>query len=299
MELRHLRYFAALAERLNFTRAAEWLHVSQSTLSHQIQQLEEELGTSLFERNAKRVKLTPEGELFLASALQALESVDTGVRNLKEPTPVLTGEVRIGMTPSLAAALVPDCVVQLVESHPSVRVVINEMTTEEVRAGLLAGELDLGIAYLPLETKGLSFEPLFEEEMVVMVHATHPLAGKRRIRLVDLHLQRMVLPTHHFSIRDTIDGYFRAAGAEPQIVVEADSFATTFLLIERLGLAAIVPRSVAAGAPGCRSIPIEKPFAARTPSLFLRRGARLTPPARELAQMLRTEAARRYSRKHR
>ena len=299
MELRHLRYFAALAERLNFTRAAEWLHVSQSTLSHQIQQLEAELGTVLLERNAKRVKLTPEGEVFLASALRALESVDTGVRNLKGPAPALAGEVRIGMTPSFAAALVPDGVVQFLDSHPSVRVVINEMTTEEVRAGLLGAELDLGIAYLPLDTKGLSFEPLFEEEMVVMVHATHSLARKRRIRLVDLHLQRMVLPTHHFSIRDTIDGYFRAAGAQPQIVVEADSFATTFLLIERLGLAAIVPQTVAASAPGCHSISIEKPFAARTPSLFLRRGARLAPPARELAQMLRTEAARRYSRKHR
>ena len=98
MELRHLRYFVSLAECLNFTRAAERVHVTQSTLSHQIAQLEQELGTALFERLARRVVLTEAGESFLAYAAKALKEVDQGVSDLKRAAGELSGVVRIGAT---------------------------------------------------------------------------------------------------------------------------------------------------------------------------------------------------------
>ena len=96
MELRHLRYFVALAECLSFTRAAQRVHVTQSTLSHQIKQLEDELGHALFERIGKRVVLTEAGETFLAHASKALLEVDHGLSNLKHAGDELSGEVRIG-----------------------------------------------------------------------------------------------------------------------------------------------------------------------------------------------------------
>src|SRR5215475_6312356 len=96
MELRHLRYFEALAETLNFTRAAERVHVTQSTLSHQIRQLEEEIGQPLFDRIGKKVVTTEAGELFLAFATRALKEVDHGIAMLKPSSRGLSGQVRIG-----------------------------------------------------------------------------------------------------------------------------------------------------------------------------------------------------------
>ena len=299
MELRHLRYFVALADRLNFTRAAALVHVSQSTLSHQIKQLEDELGTILFDRNAKRVALTPEGELFLARSLDALNSLDEGVRLLSAPSAApVEGKVRVGVTPTFSATLIPKCVAALLTRHPSVRAVVKELTPEAIREDLIRGELDIGIAYPPLEKAGLSSEPLFDEEMVVVVRAGHPLARKRRIRLVDLHRQGVVLPTGYFSIREVIDGYFLAGGAEPRIAAEIDSFAATFALLGRLDLAAIVPESAVPATGDFHSIPIERPFARRTATLYLKRGARQSLPVRELSDLIRLSSRERRGSKN-
>src|ERR1700740_1207953 len=109
MELRHLRYFVALAEYLSFTRAAERVHVTQSTLSHQIRQLEEEIGHALFDRIGRRVLLTDAGETFLGYAAKALREVDQGLGELKRSAGELSGEVRIGATHTFNIGFVPEC----------------------------------------------------------------------------------------------------------------------------------------------------------------------------------------------
>src|SRR5690606_11663634 len=107
MELRHLRYFAALAETLNFTRAASKCHVTQSTLSHQIKQMEEELGVRLFDRVGKRVIITEAGDAFLSRIQPALDQIDTAVGALHAPGETLTGRLRIGAIHSFNTRLVP------------------------------------------------------------------------------------------------------------------------------------------------------------------------------------------------
>jgi LysR family cyn operon transcriptional activator len=107
MELRHLRYFVALAEHLSFTRAAARVHVTQSTLSHQIRQLEEELGQPLFDRIGKKVVTTEAGELFLGFAVRALKEVDHGLAVLKPSAAGLAGRVRIGTTHTFNIGLIP------------------------------------------------------------------------------------------------------------------------------------------------------------------------------------------------
>ena len=110
MELRHLRYFDALAEALNFTRAAERLHVTQSTLSHQIRQLEDELGRPLFDRSTKRVRMTEAGEVLRTHLAAALQHIDRGVQALRDDAPAFEGCIRLGTTPSFNTRLVPQCV---------------------------------------------------------------------------------------------------------------------------------------------------------------------------------------------
>src|SRR5689334_2349570 len=218
MELRHLRYFVALADCLSFTRAADRVHVTQSTLSHQIRQLEDEIGQRLFERIGKRVVTTEAGELFLAFAVRALKEVDLGIAMLKPGGGGLSGQVRVGATHTFNVSLIPECVALFLARHPTVRVRVDELAAEQVANGLRDGELDIGIAYRPTGPTDLRFEPLYHEEMVLVIAHGHPLARRKRIRMVELHQQRLVLLPRHFATRLLLEECFHASGAEPIIV---------------------------------------------------------------------------------
>ncbi len=225
MELRHLRYFVALAECLHFTRAAERVHVTQSTLSHQIRQLEDEIGHRLFERVGKRVLITEEGELFLGYAAKALKEVDQGIGALKASASGLTGSLRIGATHTFNIGFIPECVASLLVRHPTVNVTVNELTVDEIGAYLIEGKVDMGISYRARTSEGLRFEPLYNEQMVLAVSPAHPLAGRKRLRLVELHRQPVVLLPETFATRAMLDECFRACGAEPLVVSQMDTIA--------------------------------------------------------------------------
>src|SRR3546814_705013 len=124
MELRHLRYFIALAGSLNFTRAAERVHVTQSTLSHQIRQLEDEVGQRLFDRNGKRVMLTEAGESFLAYADRALAVIDQGLGELKQTVAPISDTVRIGTTHTFNLGFLPDCIALFLKQTTTVKLVM-------------------------------------------------------------------------------------------------------------------------------------------------------------------------------
>jgi LysR family transcriptional regulator, cyn operon transcriptional activator len=164
MELRHLRYFVAVAERLSFTQAADTVHVTQSTLSHQIKQLEDQLGQRLFERVGKRVLLTEGGSIFLAHASSALREVDNGVRTLRQVAGQLKGEVRIGAGQSFCIRFIPECVASFLVTHPTMRIVVEELSAAQIDSRLRADEIDLAVAYRPTDTTDLSFEPLYNEK---------------------------------------------------------------------------------------------------------------------------------------
>ena len=149
MELRHLRYFVALAEHLSFTRAARQTHITQSTLSHQIRQLEDQVGQRLFDRVGKRVFLTEAGQNLLPRVLRALGELDEGLRALSPQDQVLTGWLRIAATHTFNVNLVPACLTEFLTRNPSMRVVVEELAASVIEERLLAGALDLGISYRP------------------------------------------------------------------------------------------------------------------------------------------------------
>ncbi|MGF6880389.1 LysR family cyn operon transcriptional activator [Paraburkholderia sp. MM5477-R1] len=271
MELRHLRYFKALADCLNFTRAAERVHVSQSTLSHQIKQLEDELDQQLFERVGKKVVLTEPGELFLGFATQALEAVDQGLGALKESGGVLGGEVRVGATHTFNLGFIPDCVATFLAQFPAAKVTVKELSADDIIAQLTADQLDFGIAYRPPERNDLWFEPLYNEEMVLVVSDEHPFAGRKRIRLVELHHQQMVLLPNEFTTRVMLNECFQASGAEPQVIVEMNTIAPMLGLVARTKIAAIVAANAVAHQPGLNVIPLESPTPIRTPGILRKR----------------------------
>jgi len=275
MELRHLRYFKALSECLNFTRAAERVHVTQSTLSHQIKQLEDELDKQLVERIGKKVVLTEAGELFLESVTEALSAVDHGLSALKDSVGMLTGEVRVGATHTFNIEFLPECIAAFLDKHPNVKVIVEELSADEISEKLKSGAMDLGIAYRPNSPDELWFEPLHNEEMVLVVSDHHPFAQRKRIRFVELHRQQLVLLPREFSTRTMLDECFRACGAEPVVVAEMNTIAPMLQLVARTRIAAIVAANAVSEQTHLHPVMLESPTPIRTPGILWKQGGKL------------------------
>ena len=290
MELRQLRYFVALAERLNFTVAAASVHVTQSTLSHQIRQLEEQVGHALFVRTPRNVRLTLEGQALLGVARRVLQDLDTALIGLQAPEearPV----VSIGVTPTFSIAIVPACAAALLERYPQVRLRVDESTPEAIERGLLDGSLDAGIAYPPTDASGLLAQPLFDEEMVVCAHPDDPLAARRTLRMAELHGRPVVMPSPVYTVRTLLDHLFETVGARPRVVAETAAFATALDMVRRARVLAILPETIAVEATGVRTLRLHQPSVTRRPTLYVRDGVRRTEPVEFLVAAIARESA--------
>ena len=287
MELRHLRYFAALAEHLNFTRAAQQVHVTQSTLSHQIKQLELEIGCRLFDRVGKRVVMTEAGERLLPQFKHALQEIDDGLRTVKGAAAQLSGHLHIGVTHTFNISLIPLCVAEFLRKHRSVCVSVKEMHADTIAKGLETGEFDLGITYRPHDDTDLSFEPLCHDEMALLVPAQHPFWNRKRVRMSELHRQELILYTKNTATQEFLDGWFKSAGAEPIVVVEMNACAPMPGYVRRLGIPCIMSPLGAPEAKDLRVVPIENPTPMRVPGILWSQTHEPTPAAKSFAAIVR------------
>jgi LysR family cyn operon transcriptional activator len=287
MELRHLRYFVALAERLNFTQAAAQSHVTQSTLSHQIRQLEEQLGQALFERTKRRVTLTAAGELFLPKAMRALSELDGGIALLSASPTELTGQLRVGTTPTFNVDVIPRALAAFTERHPGMRVVVEEDMATGIVQKVLSGHSDFAVAYQPPDEAKLSFEPLCNEELVLVVGPRHPLASRRRVRVVELHRRELILVPTGFATRRLLEDVFASAGAMPVVRVESGSMTAMMATVGHSQLATIVSRHAVPAESRCKVIPLESPTPMRTTGLLRLRDRAITPAEASFASILR------------
>lgn len=290
MELRHLRYFDAVAETLNFTRAAERLHVTQSTLSHQVRQLEEELGTALFDRSGKQVRLTEAGEVLRSHMTPAMQQIDLGLQALRSPGEAITGSIRLGTTPSFNTQMVPTCVATLLKSYPGLQVTVEELAAGQILKRLRSGHLDMAVSYPPGEGSDLWFEPLYNEELRLVVAREHPLGRRRKVRMVELHNLRMVLLPAQFLTRKLLDDCFAASGARPVVVAQLNSVSPMIELIRQTDLAGIIPESAVGQREGLRVIPLEDPTPIRTPGMLWPKGASRSPVLKHFAEIIRRAA---------
>jgi DNA-binding transcriptional LysR family regulator len=194
VELRHLRYFAAVAETRHFGRAAERLHMAQPALSQSIRQLESELGTPLFARTTRQVRLTPAGEFFQLEVARILESVDAATRGVRRIAAGRQGLVRIAFTGSAAHTELPRMARTVKRELPGMGLEIHaDLLTPAQVDGLHDGTLDLGVLRPPMPGDGLASRTLSSEPLVLAVAEDHPLAGQASISMGDLRTERFVL----------------------------------------------------------------------------------------------------------
>lgn len=194
MELRHLRYFVAVAEEQNVTRAAVRLHVSQPPLTRQIHDLEDELGVELFERTGKAIKLTDAGRLFLAEARAALRRVEEAVKSVQAAVAKEQGELQVGYAPTPTIELLPVVLRAFQKSAPGVRVTLHDHSSPEILAGLREGHLQAAFLMQPVKqaARGISFVALRALPIVVAVPPEHPFVRRRSVSLKDVLAEPLV-----------------------------------------------------------------------------------------------------------
>ncbi|HWK28620.1 MAG TPA: LysR substrate-binding domain-containing protein [Solirubrobacter sp.] len=248
MELRHLRYFIAVAEELHFRRAAERLHMSQPPLSQQIRQLEEEVGAQLLVRNQRRVELTAAGSVFLVRARDILASVEDAARQARRVQRGEVGRLAVGFVGSAMYSFVPELLRAFRDRAPDIALRLHELGTTEQLRQLEDGRLDVGFLRTPGRRPGLQFETVLEEQIVVALPDTHALAQRPLVSLRDLAGESLVLLTHGGSpgLRAALAGALAELGGEELVTQEVAEMQTVIGLVAAgVGLS-LVPESVRA-----------------------------------------------------
>lgn len=194
MELRHLRYFVAVAEEQNVTRAAARLHVSQPPLSRQIRDLEDELGLALFDHGAKSVRLTEAGRVFLNEARAVLQRTNEAVQTVKAVASGGRGEIHVAYAPSLTVELLPRALRGFQKTSPGVRVVLHDLSTQEMLRGLRDEKIDVALMVELSKPvlAGLVFEKLCHYAVCIAAHPSHPLARSKKVSVDQVAKERLV-----------------------------------------------------------------------------------------------------------
>ena len=247
MELRHLRYFIAVAEELHFTKAAERLHIAQPPLSQQIQQLEAELKVKLFHRQTKRqVQLTEAGKVFLQEAYQLLVQLETAVALTQRIGRGQTGRLRIGFTSLVIYDLLPLILQQFHEQFQEVELVLRELTTSQQEQALKDSLIDVGFAHPPLEDDTLSYKCIHKQTLVVALPSTHSLAQPEQISVRSLLNEPLIVFPRYLApgLYDRIMSLFEQENCQPNITQLAIQMQTIIALVSaRMGVA-ITPSSL-------------------------------------------------------
>ena len=244
MELRHIRYFMAVAEELNFTKAAEKLHMAQPPLSRQIQDLDKELGARLFHRTPHMLKLTEEGVLFSQYALQILELARRSAEGIRELHTGLTGTLYLASVEGHAPRLISEWIAGFHKLHPHVQYDLWNGSSDEVTDRVTKGLCDLGIITSPYSTEGLSVLPVYDEPWVAILPKDHPLALEDgdTIRLEKLSPFELIIPSRRSRLQE-ITGWFELSGNRPHILCRISNTLNAYMLVEQGVGIAIYPAS--------------------------------------------------------
>jgi len=236
VELRHLRYFLAVGEALSFTKAAAQLRVAQPALSRRVQDLEDEIGVDLMRRSPRGLTLTAEGKLFLEEVRELLKRADESVEKVRALARGEYGELHIGYVQVPTVEILPPALAAFQKAAPNVKVVLHDLSSDELIAGLHNASLELAVMVQPTgeQTAGIEFELLRTYPWCVALTATHPFARAKSISLEKVAAQPLVaLCRKDFSeYHRILERIFATISAKPHIVVECDSASSVILELE-------------------------------------------------------------------
>lgn len=242
LEIRHLRYFLAVAEAGSFSRAADRLGISQPGISQQMRDLEAGLRVSLFQRRGKRILLTSTGIIFQEHARAILRQVENFLQELSSEPGQLRGALHLGVVPILNVALVPQLLGLFAAAYSGISLTVEEISSTEIETALEEGRMDVGLGFLTRHSPNLRYERLCTDEFALIVSEAHPWWNRRVIHFSELHQQRLLQLPDTFVMRRMTDEISRNHQVRPRTVAEINSIGTLLRSLGPLEAAALMPK---------------------------------------------------------
>lgn len=258
MELRQLRYFTKAAETLNFSDAAKCLNIAQSSLSQQVKQLEDELGTQLFIRSSHSVRLTEAGEMMLPFALRTLHEAESCVDRIHDLQKLLTGTLNIGVTHSFSPILT-ESVISFMKMYRTIKLNIVYKQMNELMELLAKREIDFVLAFRPLQPMpDVESHILFQNTLSAIVGKRHPLASKEKISIAELEKYELALPSKGLQARNAFDSIAPDFNSF-NIRIELNEVNTLLKLIRQTGLVTVLAEDSIYDIQDVKAVPIDVP----------------------------------------
>jgi len=254
LEIRHLRYFLAVAEAGSFSRAANRLGISQPNVSQQMRDLEVALRVSLFQRRGKRILLTSAGLIFQEHARAILRQLENFLEELNREPGQLRGTLHLGVVPVLNVALVPRLLGLFAADHPGISLTVEEISSTDIETALEEGRMDVGLGFLTRHSPNLRYERLCTDQFALIVHESHPWAKRRVIGLSELHQERLLQLPDTFVMRRMTDAICRNHQVRPRTVAEINAIETLLRSLAPLKAATLMPKIALHGTNGLLAI---------------------------------------------
>lgn len=243
MQLHQLEYVLAVAKYKGFTKAAEEINISQSSISQQINSLEKELGVSLFIRTTRSVQLTPAGEDFVIYATRIMNEIESANRCIQEYVSVIKGQLTIGIIPVVGHYFIPEIIASYQKKYPKVKVNLIESQDNELLELLHLSDIHAAFTQKTSSDLPLKHFPLIKDQMVILLSSNHPLAYKKSLDLSKLKNELFILTPNSSGHNHDFQNACRKAGFEPRVLMTCSSVQTMLSLVnENLGVTVLSSR---------------------------------------------------------
>lgn len=286
MEFRQLRYFVKVAELRSFSEASKALFISQSTLSQQIKQLEEELGVELLVRDSRHVSMSDYGEQYLPYAKQVLKDVDTSTERMNDVRQLKIGTLNVGATYTFCP-LLADTVRDYMKKYPGIKLKIYCRSMENLMEMLEHGQLDVALSYKPLQSyDDIDSHILFNSNLCVIAGKDNPVAKKERIRLAELENLPLVLPAKGLQARNAFDSLLYGQNFKFDVRLEINDLSMLLDMVSRTNLVTLLSGATIHSNKNFIAISLDHPHSEMQGSFHLLKGAYCKNATKEFLKML-------------
>lgn len=261
--------------------------MTQPTLSHQIKQLEQLVGTCLFERGGKDVEMTAAGRLFKPYCDRILKEVESSTLAISELEGLMRGALRMAVFHSFSHSMLPPILSEFALRYPGVHVTARLVPRDDMERGLLNGTLDFAIAYVVENDNQIEAERLFDEELVLIVGSRHPQVERESMPMRELAKLPLVLLTPEFGARQFIDKFFSGAGLVPHVVLEMNAIEPIMATIRDSRLATVLAAGAIVDASGLHVVRLTSPVPKRTVGILWRRNGHRSAAALRMVEMVK------------
>lgn len=288
IDLKHLRAFVAVADNLHFSKAADAIYVSQPTLTLLIQQLETAVGAPLISRTTRSVSLTEMGDTLLPTAREISGDLESAIMSIRDLVELRRGRLTIAALPSLAANIMPRAIRVFLDRYPEIKLRLLDVITDDLVNAVLTGEADFGIGYLPNEERGISLEPLIEDEILILVPKGHRLAKRSELPWRRLTKEPLIALPVETSVRKLIDNELAKGGHRLKPIMEPTHMSTIVSLVAQGVAVGVLPSSFvrSASLPDVVSVAATNPIIRRPLGLLFKKNKVLSPAGQEMRNII-------------